>query len=361
MKPVLEKSKRERQTQIINFRVSPTIEAQLATHEDAATGITSPDKVARKILLEALAEREERRRLAGFAVDKMDAFEVFEGDAGRVLAHLPPKFCQTCVTSPPYWKQRNYANHPDQIGQESTPELYINRLADVFTQVQRVLANDGTLWLNIGDSYRYKELVGVPWRLAFELQRRGWRWRSEIVWAKVGKPEPVKDRPTRSHEALLLFSKRRDYFYDYKSILEPHGDWAVDCIRKAKATGVIGRPKTTLFDKEKRHRSGEHGVSRAEFGALMNPDGKNKRDVWTIPVEKSRGAHSAVMPVALAELCIRAGSRVGDLVMDPFAGIGSSGVAALTLGRKSVGIDLVKRTVEEARSRLHEVAVHGPG
>jgi site-specific DNA-methyltransferase (adenine-specific) len=352
---------RERKTSVIHFRVPSSVAASLAAEIDPAAGVKSVGDVARALALQALAERERHRQLSAFDASNLKSHEIFEGDAVRILSALPAKAFRTCVTSPPYWRQRNYGNHPDQMGQESTPEQYINRLADVFEQVQRVLANDGTLWLNIGESYRHKELVGVPWRLAFELQRRGWRWRAEIVWAKVGKPEPVKDRPTRSHEAVLLFSKQRRYFYDYRAILEPHGEWAVDCIRKAQASGFNGRPRTPLFNKEQRYERGMRGVSRAEFGALMNPDGKNKRDVWAIPVEKFRGAHSAVMPVALADICIRAGSRAGDVVLDPFCGTGTTGAAAIRLGRKFVGIDLLKKFVEEARHRLREVTVSGTG
>jgi len=258
MKP-LPKTKRDRQTQIINFRVSATIEAQLATFQDAGSGVTSPDKVARKIMLEALAERQEQRRLADFAVYKMGGFEVFEGDAGRVLAHLPPKSCQTCVTSPPYWKQRDY-RHRGQLGRERTPEQYVSRLADILTEVHRTLRDDGTLWVNLDDTYWRKQLAGIPWRLAMELQHRGWFWRAEIVWAKASTPEAVKDRPTRAHEAVLLFSKRQNYFYDYEALLEPHDKaWALDCIKKAQEAGLSGRPQNNPFSKDERRAEGYAG------------------------------------------------------------------------------------------------------
>jgi DNA modification methylase len=353
MKPVLEKPKRERQTQIINFRVPPSVEARLASHQDAANGITSPDKVARNFLLEALADREERRRLAGFDTAKLTSFEVFEGEAGRVLAHLPPKFSQTCVTSPPYWRQRDY-RHRDQLGRERTPEHYVNRLVEVFMEVHRVLRDDGTLWVNLDDTYWHKQLAGIPWRLALELQRRGWWWRAEIVWAKASTPEAVKDRPTRAHESVLLFSKRQRYYYDYEAVLEPHNSsWALDCIQKAQASGIAGRPQNNPFSKDQRRANGRQGITRADFGALMNPNGRNRRDVWSFTAAKNRGCHSAVMPLALAELCIRAGSAEGDVVLDPFCGTGTTGAAALKLGRKFVGVDLIKRFVEETRRCLH--------
>jgi site-specific DNA-methyltransferase (adenine-specific) len=352
-------SAHERKSRVLNFRIPPSVEAQLSAALDPGAGVTSPDQAARKILLEALAEREQERRLSALSVGNVRRWEVYTGDAATVLRKLPPKICRTCVTSPPYWHQRNYG-HPDQIGQERTPERYINRLADVFEEVHRVLTDDGTLWVAVDDSYWKKQLVGVPWRLAFELQRRGWFWRSEIVWAKASTPEACKDRPTRAHEAVLLFSKRRaGYCYDYQAILEPHDNpWAIDCIHKAQESRLTGRPRNDPFlSKAERRNSGQHGITRAEYGALMNPNGKNKRDVWSIPSEKFKGLHSAVMPVRLAELCALATSQPGDLVLDPFCGAATTGVAALKNGRRFIGIDLVLRFVQMAEDRLAEVVV----
>jgi site-specific DNA-methyltransferase (adenine-specific) len=349
----------ERKSRVLNFRIPPSVEAQLSAALDPGAGVTSPDQAARKILLEALAEREQERRLSALSVDNVRRWEVYTGDAATVLRKLPPKICRTCVTSPPYWHQRNYG-HPDQIGQERTPERYINRLADVFEEVHRVLTDDGTLWVAVDDSYWKKQLVGAPWRLAFELQRRGWFWRSEIVWSKSSTPEAAKDRPTRAHEAVLLFSKRRaTYFYNYEAILEPHDNpWAIDCIKKARQSGFTGRPRNDPFlSKEERRKNGQPGITRAEYGALMNPNGKNKRDVWSIPSEKFKGLHSAVMPVRLAELCALATSQPGDLVLDPFCGAATTGVAALKNGRRFIGIDLVLRFVQMAEDRLAEVVV----
>ena len=205
-------------------------------------------------------------------------------------------------------------------------------------------------------------LPGIPWRLALELQRRGWWWRAEIVWAKASTPESVRDRPTRAHEAVLLFSKRQRYYYDYEALLEPHdSEWAKDCIRKAQESGLTGRPENNPFSKDERRAKGTRGITRAEFGAVMNPRGRNKRDVWTIKAEKPRGSHSAVMPVALAEFCIRAGSRAGDVILDPFCGSGTTGAAALCLNRKFVGVDLLKRFVDETRQRLHEAEISASG
>jgi len=189
---------RERKTRVLNFRIPPSIEAQLSSCLNPGAGVTSADKAARKILLEALAERERADRLRTLNLDNLRQWELFTGNSIDILRGLPPKLCRTCICSPPYWRQRDYG-HPGQIGQERTPERYINRLADAFDQVHRVLTDDGTLWVVLDDSYWKKQLVGVPWRLAFELQRRGWFWRSETVWAKASTPEACKDRPTRAH------------------------------------------------------------------------------------------------------------------------------------------------------------------
>lgn len=344
---------RERKSKILNFRVPPTVEAQIAHYIDPRNGASSADKAARKILIEALVEREENRRHSQFNVDNSPSWEVLTGDAEIVLSKLPSRICRTCICSPPYYRQRNYG-HPGQIGHERTPERFISRLADTFDQVHRVLQDDGTLWVVIDDTYWRKQLLGIPWRLAFELQRRGWFWRSEIVWHKASTPEAAKDRPTRAHEAVLLFSKRRaGYFYDYEAILEPHSNpWAIDCIRKAQESGQTERPRSNPFSKDDRRRKGTKGITRAEYGVLMNPDGKNKRDVWSVATEKYGGSHSAVMPVKLAETCVLAGSGQGDLALDPFCGTGTTGIAALNHGRRFLGVDLVPRIVEMARGRL---------
>jgi len=352
MQPKPHRPLRERKSGLIQFRVTPSVEKQLASHLDGSAKITSLDKVARRLLLEALDQRELDRKLDGFDANELQNYQVFEGDALRVLPKLPAKAFQTCICSPPYWRQRDYG-HPAQLGREPSSDVYINRLAEAFMAVHRVLRDDGTLWIVIDDTYWKKQLAGIPWRLALDLQRRGWVWRSEIAWVKASTPEPAKDRPTRAHEAVLLFSKRKNYFYDHAPVLEPHDNpWAIDCIQKAQAAGLKGRPKTNPFSKDQRRSNGSRGITRAEYGTLMNPAGKNRRDVWFINSEKHRGSHSAVMPVRLAELCIRASTKAGDLVLDPFAGVGTSGIAALKLGRRFVGVELVPDFVYSAGERL---------
>ena len=343
---------RERKTGIICFRVPPTVEAQLSEYLAESPGVKSIDRIARKIVVEALEKREKHRSLAELNVNNLPGHTVLLGDAEEVLSRLPAGSFAACITSPPYWKKRDYG-HPEQLGREHSPEQYVERLARVLMEVHRVLKDDGTLWLNIDDSYRYGELAGIPWRLALELQRRGWCWRGEIVWAKTPKPEAVKNRPTRAHEPLLMFSKRRDYFYDYEGVLEPHDNpYTLDCLQKAQKAGVNARPKANVFKAEERQAKGSRGISRAEMGALMNPAGKNGRDVWSITPARDAATHSAVMPVELAERCIKATTKPGDVVLDPLCGSGTTGIATLKLGRRFLGIELVPRFVRLANEKL---------
>lgn len=263
--------------------------------------------------------------------------EVIVGDVRKVLHGFPDGLFQTCVTSPPYWGLRDYGVG-GQIGAEIDVRDYINDLLVVFREVRRVLRNDGTFWLNIGDSYtsggrtwrdadeknkgramdyraptpeglKPKDLIGVPWRLALALQDDGWYLRTDIIWNKPNcQPESVKDRPTRSHEYLFLFSKNEKYYYDYESIKEP-----------------------TVDPKQK---------------------SKNRRTVWNINTEPYAGAHFAVYPRQLVRLCVLAGSRPGDRVLDPFFGSGTTGVVCNELDRQCTGVELNEEYAALARERL---------
>lgn len=256
---------------------------------------------------------------------------VFQGDANDILARLPEKFCRCCVTSPPYWGLRDY-KADGQIGAEDDPNLYISRLVAVFQQVHRVLADDGTLWLNIGDCYtsgnrgyrapdrknpvramsyraktpeglKPKDLVGIPWRLAFALQQAGWYLRSDIIWEKPNcMPESVRDRPTRSHEYVFLFSKSLHYYYNSDNVRENNG--------------------------------------------------RNRRTVWSIPTEPFAEAHFATFPPALVEPCILAGSAPHGWVLDPFFGSGTVGVVCEQQHRKYIGIELNPEYVDLAVKRI---------
>lgn len=266
-----------------------------------------------------------------------DRCEILIGDAREVLKNLPANSIQTCVTSPPYWGLRDYGIG-GQIGAEPDMRDYIKDLVAVFREVRRVLTDDGTFWLNIGDSYtsggrtwrdtdkknegrgmsyraptpeglKSKDLIGIPWRLAFALQDDGWYLRTDIIWNKPNcQPESVKDRPTRSHEFVFLFSKNEKYYYDWEAVKEP----ALD-----KKQGT-----------------------------------KNRRTVWNIMTEPYRGAHFATYPRELARLCVKAGSRPGDRVLDPFFGSGTTGVVCNELGRICIGVELNEEYAQLARERL---------
>lgn len=256
------------------------------------------------------------------------------GDSLQVLRRLPEKSFQCIVTSPPYWGLRDY-DIGGQIGLESSLSQYVNRLVAVFNEAKRVLKDDGIFWLNIGDGYtsgnrgwrapdkknparamsvrpntpeglKPKDLLGVPWRLAFALQQDGWYLRCDIVWNKPNAmPESVKDRPTRAHEYVFMLTKSEKYFYDYEAAMEQNG----------------GKPR-------------------------------NRRSVWDINTQPFAEAHFATFPPALIRPCILAGSKPGDYVLDPFLGSGTVGVVSQKLRRNFVGIELHPEYVQLAASRL---------
>jgi len=262
--------------------------------------------------------------------------EILVGDSRNILPRLPEKMFQCAITSPPYWGLRDYGIE-GQIGAEVEIEDYIIDLVAVFREVKRVLRDDGTLWLNIGDSYtsgnrgwrqadkknpargmnyrppnpkglKDKELIGVPWRLALALQADGWYVRSDVIWYKPNcQPESVKDRPTRSHEHVFLLTKNENYYYDHEAVREP----------------------TT------------------EPGNL-----RQRRDVWAINTESSKEAHFAMFPPSLVKVCMEAGSLPGATVLDPFFGAGTVGVVALQLQRRCVGIELKSEYADIASKRI---------
>ncbi|MBQ7695302.1 MAG: site-specific DNA-methyltransferase [Lentisphaeria bacterium] len=260
---------------------------------------------------------------------------IFTGDALSVLKQLPDKFVSCIVTSPPYWGLRDY-HIASQIGLEPLLEDYIRAVVAVFREARRVLRDDGTFWLNIGDGYtsgnrkwrapdkknparamnvrpdtpdglKPKDLLGIPWRLAFALQRDGWYLREDIIWNKPNAmPESVKDRPSKSHEYIFLLSKSENYFYDSESIKED----------------------------------------------ACNGKKRNKRSVWNVNIQGFNGAHFATFPIDLILPCIKAGSRENEYVLDPFFGAGTVGVACNILKRKYIGIELNPEYVAIAEERL---------
>ncbi len=295
------------------------------------------------------------------------------GDCLDGLRAMPDGCAQTCVTSPPYYGLRDYGC-AGQIGMESTPQEFVARLVAVFAEARRVLADDGTLWVNIGDSYaastrgssgkgdkqrsnagtlladrrcripdgvKPKDLLGIPWRLAFALQDDGWFLRSDIVWAKPNPmPESVTDRPTRAHEYVFLLSKRPRYFYDATAIREP------DSGQRA-GNGLAGRQGGA------RNTVVRGGVGSTE--PWQPGGGRNARSVWTITPEPYEGAHFATMPPDLARRCILAGSRKGDVVVDPFGGAGTTALVALAHQRRALLCELNADYVPLMRERLAAV------
>lgn len=268
--------------------------------------------------------------------------QYLEGDCRQVLPTLAERSVQCVVTSPPYFGQRNYlaGNDPRkalEIGQEPTAEGYVQTLVSVFRQVHRVLRNDGTLWLNLGDTYVAKNLVGIPWRTALGLQADGWNLRQEIIWHKTdARPEPVTDRPTTGHEHLFLLSKSASYYYAADALREPVTSTGGACFGKqrhgAKGTGAQQR---RLDSPEQRN----------------HPLGKNKRSVWSIATARFPGAHFAVFPKELVRPCVLAGCPVGGTALDPFAGTGTTGEVADELGCNAILIELNPVYVEMQKKR----------
>jgi DNA modification methylase len=284
--------------------------------------------------------------------------------------------CVQCVvTSPPYFGLRDYG-HAGQIGLEATPSEYVATLVQVFREVRRVLKEDGTVWLNLGDSYsgsgmtggtaskegsakregrmfhgyrregvgwlKQKDLLGIPWRVAFALQADGWYLRSDIIWHKLNPmPESVTDRPTKAHEYLFLLSKQERYHYDASAIMERVGE----PIRMAKSFrdgGVYTNNRS--FNNSGSTEKDTHGDGAPSL------DGRNRRSVWTIATMPYAGAHFATMPEALVEPCILAGCPLGGFVLDPFLGSGTVGAVAERLGRRWVGTDLSYQPLAQART-----------
>lgn len=259
---------------------------------------------------------------------------IHTGDCLAVLARLPARSVHACITSPPYWRIRDY-QHPGQLGQEPTPEEYIAGLVAVFRQVRRILHDDGTLWVNIGDVYRDKQLLGLPWRLAFALHDDGWLLRSECIWHKTNAmPESVKDRPTRAHETVFLLAKSPAYYYDLEATKVPCREmWGTRDRTRAK----YNTPGTGLAP---------HGGLAKEYATA------NRRTVWPVATAGTREAHYAAYPPELVEPCVLAGSPVGGVILDPFLGSGTTALVAARHGRHCVGIELNGSYVDIARDRL---------
>ena len=292
------------------------------------------------------------------------------GDCRETLSQIDEKV-RMCVTSPPYYGLRNYGDESNQIGQEDTPEEYIQNLVDIFRSVRNCLSDDGTLWVNIGDSYynyrpgkgqalvqqsvskskqdlpekcarrgnkleglKEKDLIGIPWMLAFALRADGWYLRQDIIWHKPNPmPESVRDRCTKSHEYIFLLSKNKNYYYDNDAIKEPAKDWGT----RDRSNG-------------KYHNEGS-GLT-PHSGLTKSYSKRNKRSVWSINKKPYKGAHFATYPEELITPCIKAGSDKGDIILDPFMGSGTTAVVAKDLGRYYIGCELHDDYGELIKKRL---------
>ena len=302
---------------------------------------------------------------------------ILYGDCRDTLKQFDEQ-ARTCITSPPYYGLRDYGGEENQIGQEKTPEEFIDQLVSVFKEVRNVLTDDGTLWINLGDSYynyrpgkgqsypkqsvsktnqdlptqcnkrgnkleglKEKDLIGIPWMFAFAMRSDGWYLRQDIIWHKPNPmPESVKDRCTKSHEYIFLLSKNKKYYYDNEAIKEPvKQDWGT----RNRTNG-------------KYHNSGS-GLS-PHSGLTKSYDRKNKRDVWSITNKPYKGSHFAVFPPDLITPCILAGSEKGDIILDPFMGSGTTAMVAKSLGRDYIGCELHEEysNLRDQRVPVEEVA-----
>jgi DNA modification methylase len=279
---------------------------------------------------------------------------ILRGDAGAVLPTLPDQCVDTVITSPPYFRQRDYQD-PRQVGCERQPREYVDRLVGLFAECRRVLKPTGTLWVNLGDKYLGGGLLGMPWRVALALSDDGWLLRSDIIWHKPNAmPHSVTNRPTTDHEYLFLFSGSQSYYFDADAIREPHVTFT-DHSKMKGGRGHFGRRNGTP-ESGKNH--GDSNLHDGRWDQAFHPKGRNKRTVWSIPLGKFRGAHFAVFPPQLVEPCVLAGSPPGGLILDPFFGSGTVGLVARRHGRRFVGIELNPDYVSLAEQRL-ATAVEG--
>ena len=278
------------------------------------------------------------------------------GDSWRLAEELPPRFVQSIITSPPYFGHRAYASdailQKDEFGREATPKEYVEKLVDLFRRLRPCLKDNGTLWLNLGDTYRDGQLLGIPWRAAIALQDDGWNLRSEVIWNKPNAmPSSVRNRPTTAHEHIFLFSKNSDYYYNADAIREPHVTFSEES-RMRGGRNHFGKRDSTP---ENGKNSGNPNLHNGRWDQAFHPLGRNKRTVWNIPLGKFRDAHFAVFPPALVETCLLASSADGDLIFDPFMGSGTTAVAARQHRRRYLGFELVPEYAKMAECRLNDI------
>jgi site-specific DNA-methyltransferase (adenine-specific) len=275
--------------------------------------------------------------------------QILCGDAAEALRALPPAVVDCVVTSPPYFRQRDYEGSDLQVGLETSPAAYVERMTAVFREVRRVMKPSGTLWLVIGDKYDDGELLGMPWRVALAMKDDGWRLRGDCIWHKPNAmPSSAKTRPTIDHEYIFFFTAGKDYFYDADAIREPHVTFSENSKMRGGRRHFFQRDSTPEAGKN----GGDTNLHNGRWDQAFHPLGRNKRTVWSIPLSKFRDAHFAVFPESLVETCIKAGCPDGGLVLDPFCGSGTTALVAQRLGRGYVGIDCVEEYCAMARKRL---------
>lgn len=311
---------------------------------------------------------------------------IYTGNCLQVLRELPDSSVHCCVTSPPYWGLRDYG-HPDQLGAEPDYRDFVAKLVEVFTEVHRVLRDDGTLWLNLGDTYvntgtggngatggrdkstlqskmppvgttpvkrqvpaglKVKDLAGIPWRVAFALQEAGWYLRQDIIWHKPNPmPESVTDRCTKAHEYLFLLTKSKQYYYDHRVIMEP-AVYGEQHAKKSTSWGTNRKHPNKANVEKYMHTGDNHTCHQDEQGNYM----RNRRSVWSVSTRPYAGAHFATFPPDLIEPCILAGCPEDGIVLDPFMGAGTVAVVAYEHRRDYVGIELNPAYVDLATQRL---------
>ena len=286
----------------------------------------------------------------------MNPWSILNSDVREGLKQLPDESIQLTVTSPPYFRLRNYSGGAGEIGREGTVDEYISSLVSVFRILKDKTKQDGLLFLNLGDSYVDGQLAGIPWRVALALQEVGWVLRSDIIWHKPNAmPSSIKNRPTVDHEYVFMFSKAKQYKYNQDAIREPHVTFSENSKMRGGRAHLGKRGGTP----EKGKNAGNSKLHDGRWDQAFHPKGRNKRTVWSIPLGKFRGAHFAVFPEKLVETCVLAGSDPGDLVCDPFAGSGTTGVVSLKLGRQFVGIEINSEYTKMASDRLSSVVIDG--
>ena len=303
--------------------------------------------------------------------------QILVGDVRQTLSTLPEKSVQCCVTSPPYFGLRDYGVD-GQIGLEQTPDEFVAELVSVFREVRRVLRDDGTLWLNLGDSYandtkwggstsgkhvqaqhgnsgigrrrqntglKSKDLIGIPWRVAFALQADGWYLRQDIIWHKPNPmPESVRDRCTKAHEYVFLLSKAERYFYDAEAAREQCSEDMQRRAAKGHTRGAGGKIDASRQDAD---------TLRGEHAKVIDvSNGRNRRSVWTVATRPYKGAHFATFPPNLIRPCVLAGAPFGGVVLDPFLGSGTTAAVAVSEGRHAIGCELNPEYVTLAQQRI---------